>query len=481
MLHRTNEHNAQQIKEINTIAKNQRKANKEKSKNERILKAELQQLEQMRKYYIISSKQEIKKVCDRFDNRIAKHCFYKDPKKNSEISDTTSLSSVQTTLDVINNFSPTRVSTSRISSRQSSGINPKTNFESASSIEFSKVNDTKNTLNQQSLLDLVNKMKNTENNTIMGKSKKTVSWNSSSMNNMSYGQNDLLKSENSNLINRLSQNNNSAINSSSLNKNEKNRRESIKNPIEMRNSPEKKSIDNINNIRRGSTRSPDLKSKARLGSSKSNNEGNPGTLKKINTSTRDSFGRVISAISAVKSFNALNEEDEDEENKKISNFQITKMKKKEDDHINQFLNSLKTTDSGFYTYLNSKGQPTCSGYDNFATLNKFNSASTTSISSSLSPQKSEKHTTEKNPLINNLDTTFLDLRKTKKKLKKTTIEDDAEFLKSSSILFNESLVLNQSINDDDDYVANSPEAKKLYDNIFRAQTTRNLTLKKLVL
>jgi hypothetical protein len=478
MLHSTNEYSAQQIKELKKKEKKQRQANKEKSKNDRILKAELTQLEQMRKYYILSSKQEIKKVCDRFDNRIAKYCFYKDPKKNSVITDTTSLNSVQATLGVMNTypFSPSRVSTSRISSRRSSGVNTKkNNFESASTVEFSKTND-KNSLNQHSLLNLVNKMKNVESDSITtSKSKKTVSWNSASMNNMKYGQNDLLKSENSNIIDKKIKNSN--LNSSSIfNKNEKNRRDSVKNS-EILKSAEKKQIENIN-IRRGSARSPDLKSKARLGSAKSNDTTfNSEAFKK--STNKDAFGRVISAISAVKAFNVTvnDDEEEDEGFKSRSKFRMqnTKIKPKEDGPINQFLNSLKTTDSGFYTYLNSKGQPTCSGYDNFATLNKFNSASTASISS-LSTQK-----TEKKSLINNLDTTLLDLKKTTKKFKKTTIEDDAEFLKSSSNLFNESVVLNQSLNDDDDYVENSTEAKKLYDNIFRAQTTRNLTMKKLVL
>lgn len=495
MLHRTENSLQQQKQESKINAINRNKALKEKSKNERSLKAELQQLELMRKYYEISCKQEIKRVCDRFDNRIAKHCFYKDSKKNNGLNDSSSINSVVATIEVINNFSPSRVSTSRISSRHSSGIN-KNNLEASSHMEFSKANNNNSNINnsKQPLVSLGNNIKNEDNEVGLAKAKKSVSWNSSSMNNMNNAGNDLQKigknssnDKQQHRINSTFSSNEKRTSISNLNElKEKFQRDGLKTLNENRNSIDKIRRDSNGrnlDLRRGSAKSPELKAKARLGSSKSHDENKPEGF-----NAKRAFGRVISAISAVKAFNRVDEEDENETAVKRRSSKFEKIfaknrkpKTKEDENINHFLDSLQTTDSGFYTYLNSKGLPTCSGYDNFGTLNKFNSASTSSMQSASNHVK-EKRVSIKKPLINNLDTTFLDLSKTKKKLRKTTKEDDEEFLKSSSLLFNESIVFNQS-NDDinSDYLGNnSPELKKYYDSVYRAQTTRNLTLKNLV-
>ena len=159
------------------------------------------------------------------------------------------------------------------------------------------------------------------------------------------------------------------------------------------------------------------------------------------------------------------------------------------ENINQFLESLKNSNSGFHSYKNSKGEAVCAGYDNFANLNRFNSASTSSIRSPLQPtalmsrqQSSRGGKTVVNHFENPFET-FVDF-KNRPRQKGKNFDNDDEFLKSS-LLFTESSIF--SHNSKKNSVASSPdheietdEHRQLFAKLLKASNTRSLTMKNIL-
>jgi hypothetical protein len=140
------------------------------------------------------------------------------------------------------------------------------------------------------------------------------------------------------------------------------------------------------------------------------------------------------------------------------------------ENINQFLDSLKTTNSGFYTYLNADGKSVCAGYDNFGNLNRFNSASTNLAAAAAPPIQQQRKVSIKKTIINHFEESF-DLRNSRGKKLKNYNDNNEDFVKSS-LLFSESMMFNKNME-----LAEDKDDKKIFDKVFRAQTTRNLTMK----
>ena len=149
---------------------------KEYTKNERGLKSELQQLELAKKHYELSCRQDIKKVLVRYTNRIAKHHFYFDSKRqnaNSSINLVASANENQST------FAPSRMSSRVVSAHE--------NLKNFSNKLEPKIERKDDKMSPPLVVSIKFEPQ------AMSKAKKTVSWNSASLNQMDFLEDNLKK------------------------------------------------------------------------------------------------------------------------------------------------------------------------------------------------------------------------------------------------------------------------------------------------